>query len=580
MPPKFFQIGFNKCGTTFIAQLFDMNGIPAAHWLEGALAEDIAYAKLTGGKPLARWSDQITAFTDMESVRFLNMPVIEAFKEYALLDQHYPGAVFLLNTRQVEDWVVSRYLHRGGAYARSYAMSLGVALGDLADIWAEDWADHLDGVRAHFGTRPEFIEIDIDEATPEDYRRALAPWYDLAQVPAMPGKAVRLARQSNLPRVARMLEVPLPGAGIGAARRARLADRLARHAAPARISAQARTDQPPTTDALCLDLARGELLGADGTAMPVTRGTDGKFYLDAQRPGLLRVAAVANDIAEVTDKGIYWLDMRPACLSGSGPEHPTGGPLIAGLRRKGAQDLFLWPAPWLHRIGNEGFPGAPRGPDPVWALRADVALWRGGLSGHAPNSPLTAEAAITALLSRPPESAAFRRAAEALPQTPRWRFLAAHSGATQSGTAAPVTDLALTPDPRLTKSLARASLTAPAPLSPPPAIAPRYAICLGGSEGDADFLTLAHSHAVVLKEEDGWESFITPIFRPWSHYIPLAPGATDLTDRLTWARANPDACQQMSERARRLCEGLADPAGRRLHLAQVLSDYRDATGQA
>lgn len=111
MPPKFFQIGFNKCGTTFIARLFDLNRIPAAHWLEGALADDIAYAKLSGTRPLARWADDITAFTDMESVRFLNMPVIEAFKDYALLDAHYPGSVFLLNTRRVEDWIASRYPH-------------------------------------------------------------------------------------------------------------------------------------------------------------------------------------------------------------------------------------------------------------------------------------------------------------------------------------------------------------------------------------------------------------------------------------------------------------------------------------
>ncbi|WP_042249303.1 hypothetical protein [Paracoccus sp. PAMC 22219] len=172
MPPKFFQIGFNKCGTTFIARLFDLNRIPAAHWLEGALADDIAHAKLTGARPLARWADSITAFTDMESVRFLNMPVIEGFRDFALLDQHYPGSVFLLNTRRVEDWIASRYLHRGGAYARSIAANLGVPLGDLGDIWARDWADHLSAVRAHFAGRPEFIDIDIDQAAPEDYRRA------------------------------------------------------------------------------------------------------------------------------------------------------------------------------------------------------------------------------------------------------------------------------------------------------------------------------------------------------------------------------------------------------------------------
>ncbi|MFN3527116.1 MAG: hypothetical protein ACK4YU_13580, partial [Paracoccus sp. (in: a-proteobacteria)] len=59
------------------------------------------------------------------------------------------------------------------------------------------------------------------------------------------------------------------------------------------------------------------------------------------------------------------------------------------------------------------------------------------------------------------------------------------------------------------------------------------------TQGDADFLPLAQGRAVVLKEDDGWESFATGLFRPWRHYIPLAPGATDLAQRLAWARAPP-----------------------------------------
>ncbi|MBM3604379.1 MAG: hypothetical protein FJX25_06375 [Alphaproteobacteria bacterium] len=84
---------------------------------------------------------------------------------------------------------------------------------------------------------------------------------------------------------------------------------------------------------------------------------------------------------------------------------------------------------------------------------------------------------------------------------------------------------------------------------------------------------------MVLKEEDGWESCITRLFQPWRDYIPMAAGGTDLAERLAWARAHPAECRQISQHARRLCAGLADPAGRRLHLARVLADYRDATGQ-
>ncbi len=568
MVPKFFQIGFNKCGTTFIARLFDLNAIPAAHWLEGALADDIAYAKLTGARPLARWADSVTAFTDMESVRFLNIPVIEGFRDFALLDRHYPGSVFMLNTRRVEDWIASRYLHRGGAYARSIAANLGVSLGDLGDIWARDWADHLSSVRAHFAGRAEFIDIDIDEATPEDYRRALSPWYDLPHLPALPGAGVHRARRVNLPRVLAMMETAVSGADIDPDRRARLATRLARLAAPARLRQKGTVDRPPHAQALCLDMDRGCLRAADGADLPLHRGPDGRFHLAAQRPGLLRAAAVANDIAALTDHGRYWLDMRPATFAGSGPDDPADGPLIASLRRRGARNVFLWPAPWLHRIGNDGFPGAPVGDDPAWRDRADVAGWRGTLSGH--HDRLTAETAITTLLTRAPGSDAFTQAADALPRTPRWRFLTNHA-------ACDGVDLALIPDARVARALDRAGLTPP--VAQGPLRHPRHALCLSGSEGDADLLPLANSHAVVIRQDDDWESFVGRLLRPWVHVIPMAPDGSDLAERLDWARANPDACRQMSRKARRLCHALADPAGRRLHLGQVLADYRRATGQ-
>ncbi|MFN3525570.1 MAG: hypothetical protein ACK4YU_05730 [Paracoccus sp. (in: a-proteobacteria)] len=564
MQPKFFQIGFHKCGTTFIARLFDMNGIPAAHWLEGALAEDIAYAKLTGRKPLARWADDTVAFTDMESVRFLNTPVIEAFRDYAFLDQHYPGSVFLLNTRRVEDWIVSRYLHRGGAYARSYAAQIGVPLGDLADIWAADWDAHLAEVRAHFAGRAEFIEIDIDEAAPEDYRRALSPWFDLRNLPALPGAGVHKARQQNLPRVEQMLAAPPLGDRITPASRTRLATRLADLAAPAPLT-RLLSPEAPHPQAICLDLGRNQLRRADGSVLPLRRGPDGQFYLEAQRPALLRVATTANDIARIAGRGRYWLDMRP-----EGPDQPAQAPLIAALRRKGDANVFLWPAPWLHRIGNDGFPGAPCAAGPRFQDRADTATWRGPLSGYGADVTKSAESLIAQILSPKARPAEVQTAAGALQRLTRWRLPQQHAGTAGL-------DLALVPDDRLARALQRAGTPPPAAPAAPPA--GRYALCLGATQGDADLLPLIQTNAVVLKEDDGWQSMITGLFRPWRHYIPLAPGATDLALRLDWARAHPVECAAMVTRAHRLVARLADPEGRRLHLARILAAYRAATGQ-
>ncbi|MDN5569640.1 MAG: sulfotransferase domain-containing protein, partial [Paracoccus sp. (in: a-proteobacteria)] len=428
MPPKFFQIGFNKCGTTFIAKLFDLNGIPAAHWAEGALADDIAYSRLTGRAPLQPWAQDTVAVTDMESVRFLNMPVIEAFKDYAFLDASFPGSVFLLNTRNVDDWVASRYMHWGGSYARSYAACLGVRLADLGDIWRQDWHAHIAGCRAHFKGRRKFLEIDIDEATPDDYRTALAPWFDLPVAPKLPGAGVRKARKAYPARLQQMLDAPAPD--IRPERRAKLAARLSLFARPARLSGRAAA---PSDHAVRLDLGKGHVTDATGTTLPLRRGADGQFYLDAQNFSLLRTATTVNDIAQVAKDGVYWLDMRPACLTGS--VRPSGGAVIAGLRRQGAADVFLWPAPWLHRIGNDGFPGAPMGDDPAFDDRADVAVWRGRLSGY-PQDPAPDDLCewVESALGGTPDSQAIQRNA-------RWRFLARHADM-------PGTDLALTPDDR------------------------------------------------------------------------------------------------------------------------------------
>lgn len=564
MSRKFFQIGFNKCGTTFIARLFQMNGYPAVHWAEGALAEDVAWSKLAGVRPLQPWAGTAVAFTDMESVRYLNMPIVEAFKEYRFLDDSYPGSVFLLNTRNVEDWVISRYMHRGGSYARAHARIRGVALPDLADLWAGEWDAHLAGCRAYFAGRAEFVEIDIDQAAPGDYRDALAPWFDLKDCPPRPGAGVRSRREGYLARLSRMLDAPPPGTGIARADRDRISAGIVGAARPARILPADHPAGPGHRAAI--DLDKGEVRDPRGKLMPLRRGPDGFFYARAGVPQLLRIATTANDIAQAADRGVYHIDMQPG--------HAGGGaaPVLAACRRAGAANAFLWPMPWIHRLGNDGHLGRPDRIDPPFRHKRDRAVWRGDLSGHVlspdglPCRPV--HEVVAEVLAGDPRAGAGLRAA------PRVALALAHQGS-------PDIDAALTPDARGQRALERAGL---AHLTAPRQgdeflLSHRYLICLGATSGAEDFLPLANSNSVVLLEEDGWETFARAVFRPWRHYIPLRPGAGDLADRLAWARANLDACRQISARARGLCALLADPEARDDQLSAILRDYRAATGQ-
>ena len=558
---KFFQIGYNKCGTTFIAKLFEMNGYPAVHWAEGALAEDIVYSKLVGIKPLQPWADTTVAFTDMESVRYLNMPIIEAFKEYRFLDESYPGSVFLLNTRRVEDWVISRYMHRGGSYARAYAQIRGVALGDLADLWAAEWEAHVAGCRAYFAGRAEFVEIDIDHASPDDYRDALAPWFDLRECPARPGAGVKSRREGYLASLSRMLTEPVATGGAPDDR-----DRIsAGIVSAARPTTIVSVDPPAgSSHQAAVDMDKGEVRDGQGAVLPLRRGPDGFFYAKPGMPQLLRIVTTANDIAQAADHGTYHITMQPGFAGGQ------SGPILACCRRAGAANVFLWPMPWIHRLGNDGYLGRPDRIDPPFGQKLDRAVWRGDLSGHVlspagePRRPV--HQAVADVLAGGP--------ATELHAATRVALVLRHQGS-------PDIDAALTPDARGAKALDRAGLShlTAARKGDDFLLSHRYLICLGATSGAEELLPLLNSNSVVLLEEDGWETFARGIFQPWQHYIPLRAGGGDLPERLAWARANPDDCRQISARARALCALLADPHARRDQLSAILRDYRAATGQ-
>jgi len=80
---KIFVIGFNKTGTSSIHHLFLSRGIRSVHTVENVL----------------NIIDQYEAFTDGDHFHF---------------DQYYekyPESVFILNTRPLKNWLISRYKH-------------------------------------------------------------------------------------------------------------------------------------------------------------------------------------------------------------------------------------------------------------------------------------------------------------------------------------------------------------------------------------------------------------------------------------------------------------------------------------
>lgn len=179
---KVFQIGFNKCATRSLYQLFSSAGCKAVHWEGGKLARDLKASFEAGAKPLAAWDDTVF-FSDMELVNDRTGPLIEGNRYFAYLHKHYPDARFILNTRDVEDWLFSRVDHNEGKYLNNYRHHFGLTrTRDIMDRWRKDWEEQHLAVRTHFASHPEaLLEYHIKLDPVEKLFDFFAPEIDLTQ---------------------------------------------------------------------------------------------------------------------------------------------------------------------------------------------------------------------------------------------------------------------------------------------------------------------------------------------------------------------------------------------------------------
>lgn len=182
---KIFQIGFNKCGTASLFVLFQhftKTLIPCVHWDNGKLAlsmENNWYKN----KPILSDYENVTFFSDMECVYYNNhyANIVEAYKYYIILDQQYPNSKFILNTRDINKWILSRVnfktflikminnelcLTRPNDYEYIlYYMDYydTSRINDIVSIWKRDYYRHLNDVRKYFSNRPnDLLEYNIE----------------------------------------------------------------------------------------------------------------------------------------------------------------------------------------------------------------------------------------------------------------------------------------------------------------------------------------------------------------------------------------------------------------------------------
>ncbi len=159
---KFFQIGFNRCGTTAISAFFRLNGFSCIDWDQGRLARRLKKNHDDGRYILTGYED-FDVFTDMEYLSFKEH--IQGFKYFPDFLAQVEGAKFILNRRRKDDWLASR-LDKGD-YAERYRVCHG--LKDEAAVlrdWSQDWDSHHAAVEKLIPTdRLLIFDIDVDPAS-------------------------------------------------------------------------------------------------------------------------------------------------------------------------------------------------------------------------------------------------------------------------------------------------------------------------------------------------------------------------------------------------------------------------------
>jgi len=167
MGPRIFIIGFNKTATRSLHGFFKKNKLPSVHWDNHRLAKTFERNKVLGNKLLTdgttrygREYEKITVFSDITNAATLQ----ESMHYYKDLDRDYPGSKFILNIRDTDSWINSRFNHARGALYRQHLKYL--ALPDnhagrdtLRQVYRTMHENHHKDVINHFKNRENDLVI-------------------------------------------------------------------------------------------------------------------------------------------------------------------------------------------------------------------------------------------------------------------------------------------------------------------------------------------------------------------------------------------------------------------------------------
>ena len=174
---RVFQIGFNKCATSSLHEFFRANGFASLHWeqklwfgrtrnvcLEGM-------ANIRANRKVFHGMDKYVYYGDLEYVSSEQIDYL--YEKFDRIDRDYPGSKFILNTRNVDEWIASRKAH---VLLREQVSYLDRSLAfyqctedELDARWREHFEQHVRTVRDYFADSPDrLLEFRLGENTGQD----------------------------------------------------------------------------------------------------------------------------------------------------------------------------------------------------------------------------------------------------------------------------------------------------------------------------------------------------------------------------------------------------------------------------
>jgi hypothetical protein len=108
------------------------------------------------GIPLLSGYEEYQVVSDMEHVKNMNYAHVDFFRE---MDIQYPNSRFILNIRNVDNWIRSRIYHGDGSYLNVVMENLQLSKDEVSKKWRKDFQKHYKSVTEYFKDVPNKLLV-------------------------------------------------------------------------------------------------------------------------------------------------------------------------------------------------------------------------------------------------------------------------------------------------------------------------------------------------------------------------------------------------------------------------------------